>query len=115
MNTGQIVGCIIFLVLAIGAFVISYLQFQEKGYLFNNAYVWASQEERKKIDEYKGRKRLHYRQSGFAFMLIGFICLIETVYLATDWIWMFVAFWIAVIIAVVYAIISSIQREQKSS
>ena len=101
MDTGQIVGGIIFLVLAIGAFVVSYFQFKEKGYLFNNAYIWASQEERKRMDENKESKRPHYRQSGFAFMFIGIICLVEAVYIATDWIWMFVAFWISVIIAVV--------------
>ena len=49
MTTGQIVCCVIFLALAIGAFVISGLQFMEKGYLFNNAYFWASQEERKRM------------------------------------------------------------------
>lgn len=112
MDTGQIAGGIIFLVLAIVAFVISYFQFKEKGYLFNNAYVWASQAERKRMDENKESKRPHYRQSGFAFMFIGIICLSEAAYIATDWIWMSAAFWISVIIAVVYAIVSSIQIER---
>ena len=75
MGIGQIIVGIIFLTLAIGAFVISYLQFKEKGYLFNNAYFWASQKERKQMDEDKESKKPHYRQSGFAFMLIGFIFL----------------------------------------
>ena len=39
MSAGQIMVEIIFLALAIGAFVISYLQFKEKGFLFNNAYI----------------------------------------------------------------------------
>ena len=111
MDTGQIVGGVIFLVLAAGAFAISCFQFQEKGYLFNNAYIWASQEERKRMDENKESKRPHYRQSGFAFMFIGITCLLEAACIAADWIWLSVAFWISVIIAVVYAVVSSIPRK----
>ena len=112
MEPVQIVVCMIFLALAIGGFVISCFQFREKGYLFNNAYFWASQEERSRMDENKERKRHHYRQSGFAFMFIGFIFLAYAGYVATDWIWMFAAFWVLVIIAVVYAVVSSVQIER---
>ena len=112
MNVGQIICGIIFLVLAIGSFVISYFQFQEKGYLFNNAYFWTSQEERKRMDEEKARKKPYYRQSGFAFMFIGIFCMIFAVYIATGWILMYVAFWISVIAAVAYAVVSSVRLEQ---
>ena len=112
MSIGRMIGGVIFLVLSIGTFFISYLQFKEKGYLFHNAYFWASQEERKWMDENKESKRLYYRQSGVAFMFIGIICLMGAVYILTDWIWMFAAFWISVIAAVVYAIVSSIQIER---
>lgn len=112
MSIGQMIGGVIFLALTIGAFLISYLQFKEKGYLFNNAYFWASQEERKRMDESKESKRPHYRQSGFAFLFIGIICLMGAVYILTNWIWILVAFWISVIIAVVYAIVSAVQIER---
>ena len=112
MDTVQLVVCTIFLALAIGAFAISYFQFKEKGYLFNNAYFWASQEERSRMDENKESKRPHYRQSGFVFMFIGLIFLTFAGYIATDWIWMFAAVWVFVIIAVVYAVVSSVQNEQ---
>lgn len=49
---------IIFLTLGISAFVISYLQFKEKGYLLNNTYFWASQEERKQMDKNKESERM---------------------------------------------------------
>ena len=113
MTTGQIVCCVIFLALAIGAFVISGLQFMEKGYLFNNAYFWASQEERKRMDENKESKRPHYRQSGFAFLLIGLIFLIEAVHIATGWRWMFAVLILAVITAVVCAVVSSVLIERR--
>lgn len=109
MGTGQIIAGMIFLTLAIGAFLISYLQFKEKGSLFNNAYLWASQEERKKMDKNKESKKPYYRQSGFAFMLIGISFLLFTIYVVTGWMWARIAFWMSVIITVVYAIVSSVQ------
>ena len=108
MRPVQMITGIIFLAFGIGAFVISYLQFKEKGYLFNNAYIWASQEERKQMDEHKECKKPHYRQSAFTFMFIGFIFLTYASYIATDWIWMYVAFGALVLIAVSYAVVSSI-------
>ena len=113
MTTGQIVGCVIFLALSIGAFVISCLQFMEKGYLFNNAYVWASREERKRMEESRERKKPHYRQSGVAFLLIGLLFLIAAVHIATGWIWMFAVLILAVIIVVVYAVVSSVLIERR--
>ena len=112
MGTGRIIIGIIILALSIGTFVISYFQFKEKGYLFNNAYLWASPEERKRMDENKESKKPHYRQSGFAFMFIGIFCLIIAIYIITDWMWMLVPFWLFVVISVVYAIRSSIQIER---
>ena len=112
MGVGQII-CGIFLLLAIGAFVISYFQFREKGYLLNNAYFWASQEERRRMDERKESKKPHYRQSGFAFMLIGFIFLIYAVYIMTHWIWTLAALVLTIITAIVYAVISAIKMEQR--
>ena len=112
MGTGRMIIGIIILALSIGTFVISYFQFREKGYLFNNAYLWASPEERKRMDEDKESKKPHYRQSGFAFMFIGIFCLIIAIYIFTDWMWMLVPFWLFVVISVVYAIRSSIQIER---
>ncbi len=110
MGPDQMIIGIIFLALGIGAFIISYLQFKEKGYLFNNAYIWASQEERKQMDEDKGCKRPYYRQSGFTFMFIGFVFFTYASYIATDWIWLHVISWVFVAITVVYAVVSSIQN-----
>ncbi len=115
MGTDQIMVEIIFLALAIGAFVISYLQFEEKGFLFNNAYIWASQKERKQMDRDKRGKRPYYRQPGFTVALIGIIFLIFAVYIVADWIWMYVAFWASVIIAIAYAIVSFIKIEKQNN
>lgn len=114
MSSAQMIIGIILLALGIGAFIISYLQFKEKGYLFNNAYIWASQEERKQMDENKACRKPYYRQSGFAFMFIGFIFFTYASYIAADWIWLYVTFWVFVLIAVVYAVVSSIQKERRT-
>ena len=113
MTTAQTVCCAIFLALSVGAFVVSMLQFLEKGYLLNNAYFWASQEERKRMDKNKESKKPHYRQSGFAFLFIGLLFLIEAVHIATGWIWMLAVLILAVIIAVVYAVVSSVLIERR--
>lgn len=80
--------------------------------LFNNAYTWASQEERKEMDENKECKKPHYRQSGFTFVFTGFSFFMYASYIATEWIRLYVTFWVLVLIAAVYAAISSIQNER---
>ena len=102
-----ILSCILFLV-AIGAFVTSYRSFKEKGFLFNNAYIYASKQERETMD-----KKPHYRQSAIVFLLIGVIFLLNgvSVLLAANWIFFLV---IAIaIVAIVYAIVSSIAIERR--
>ena len=115
MGTVKIVCTFILFALAIGAFVISYLQFKEKGYLFNNAYIWASKEERRKMDENKESKKLHYRQSAVVFLFLGISFLAIAAYFATGWKWIYAVFGLAVIIAVVYAVVSSVKIEQRQA
>lgn len=57
MTTAELATAIIvFLLAAICAFI-SARHFAEKGYLFNNAYIWASKDKREKMN-----KKPHYRQ-----------------------------------------------------
>ena len=102
-----IISSILFLV-AVGAFIMSYYSFKEKGFLFNNAYIYASKQERETMD-----KKPHYRQSAIVFLLIGVIFLLNgvSVLLAANWIFFLV---IAIAIAaIVYAIVSSIAIERR--
>ena len=115
MVTVKIVSTLIFFALAIGLFFISYLHFKEKGYLFNNAYIWASKEERRRMNENKESKKPHYRQSSVVFLLLGISFLAIAVYFATGWKWMYAVFGLAVIIAVVYAVVSSVKNEQRQA
>ena len=103
---GIIAGGLCFL-LAIGAFIISFFSFREKGFLFNNAYLYASKEERATMD-----KKPHYRQSAIVFLMIGivFLLIAISVFCINRWI-RYIAIAVA-IIAIIYAIISSVMIER---
>lgn len=104
------VGTIIFGVVAIVCFIVSYLQFNEKGFLFNNAYIFASKQEREKMD-----KKSHYRQSGIVFVMIGMIFLINSIEMILETGWLNYVVISFVVIAVIYAIVSSVVIERKGS
>ena len=60
----MIVGAIVLFVISVFAFFVSIRSFMEKGFLINNAFIYASKQERDAMD-----KRPHYRQSGVIFLL----------------------------------------------
>ena len=103
----MVVGIICF-VIAIIAFVIAVLQFMEKGFLFNNAYLWASKEERKRMD-----KKSHYKQSGVVFLLIGIIFLLNAIQVLCGADWIFPVVIVVVVGTILYAIVSSVMIEKK--
>ena len=108
MTTAEwITASLVFIIAAILA-VVSIRSFQNKGFLFNNAYIYASKQERETMD-----KKPHYKQSGIVFIFIGIIFLINAIdtILQTGWLNFFVI-GIAVI-AIVYAIVSSLIIEKR--
>lgn len=92
--------------LALPCLAISILQFCEKGFLFNNASIWASKQERKTMN-----KTPHYRQSGIALALCAavFAVMALEVLLQTGWLWLIVS--VCAIALLIYVIVSS-AREQ---
>ena len=97
--------------IAVICFIISYLQFHEKGFLFNNAYIYASKKERETMD-----KAPYYRQSGIVFALIGLVFLINTLVLIYPVRWLFRLVIGIIVITLVYAVASSViieKRKQK--
>lgn len=105
---GNIVGAIILGVIAVICFIFSYLQFNEKGFLFNNAYIYASKQERKNMD-----KKPHYKQSGIIFVSIGIIFLIDAIDLILQTGWLLYLVIGVAIVAIVYAIVSSVMIEKR--
>lgn len=104
---GWIIAGGLCLVLAIVAFIISFFSFREKGFLFNNAYLYASKEERATMD-----KKPHYRQSAVIFLMIGIIFLLNAMssFWANSW-FDYMAIFVA-LIAIIYAIVSSLVIER---
>lgn len=107
-NMGNVIGAILLGVVAIACFVVSYFQFHEKGFLFNNAYIYASKQERENLD-----KKPHYRQSGIVFILIGLIFAINAIDIILNTGWLFYVAIAIAIMTIVYAIVSSIVIEKK--
>ena len=108
MHTG---AGIFFAVLAIIFFVLSFLQVREKGFLLNNAYIWASKKERESMDTNKEEKRPHYRQSGCTFLLLGVSFATNALYCFLNLRWLLILFWILIAVTLIYAVISSIKME----
>ena len=107
-DMGNVIGAILLGVVAIACFVVSYFQFHEKGFLFNNAYIYASKQERENLD-----KKPHYRQSGIVFILIGLIFAINAIDIILNTGWLFYVAIAIAIMTIVYAIVSSIVIEKK--
>ena len=107
---GNIIGAIILSIIAIVCFVLSYLQFKERGFLFNNAYIYASRQERETLD-----KKPYFKQSGIVFALIGLIFLINAIDMIIQTGWLFYLVIGIAIVVIVYAIVSSFVIEKRKS
>jgi hypothetical protein len=105
----DIITAIILIAISIFACVISIRSFMEKGFLFNNAYIYASKRERENMN-----KKPHYRQSAIVFFLIGLIFLLNALSVILKANWIFYPVIAVVIITVIYAIASSISIEKNS-
>ena len=66
MTVAEIISAIAVFTLSGILAIISIMSFMERGYLLNNAYIFASEEERKKMD-----KKPYYRQSAIVFCLLS--------------------------------------------
>lgn len=104
MNIFEIILC---LILATAAYILSICQFKEKGIPLNNSYLYASKEERSKMN-----KKPYYRQSAIILGIIGIIFTLFAIQLITslDQIFYFIIVVLAIITA--YAIVSSIKIKQ---
>ena len=105
----EIIAASIFFLIAAAAFVMSIRSFMEKGFLFNNAYIYASKQERETMN-----KKSHYRQTAVVFLLVGFAFALYgfDVLFKTNWI-VYIAIAV-IIITLLYAIISSVVIEKNN-
>ena len=97
-----IIASILFAV-SVFLFFMSVRSFMEKGFLFNNAYIYASKQEREKMN-----KKPYYRQSAIVFLLLGIVFLLLALAVLLEVYWIYFVGVAVVIITLIYAIVSSI-------
>ena len=105
---GNIIAAGVLFFLSACAFVLSIRSFMEKGFLFNNAYLYASKQERETMN-----KKLHYRQSAVVFLFVGLIFLFSGFNALLKTRWMIYAVIALSIAALVYAIASGVRIERQ--
>lgn len=71
MTTSELITAIVLFAAAAALLVMAILHFAGKGFLFNNAYIYASKEERKDMD-----KKPWYTQSAVVFCLLSAVFII---------------------------------------
>lgn len=109
MTTAEFVlAIIVFAFAGIFAFI-SARQFAEKGFLLNNAYLWASKAEREKMD-----KTPYYRQSAIVFCLLGAVFLVMGISIVLQNYKIQLIEIPLIISALTYAIVSSVKTEKRT-
>ena len=106
----EIIVAVILFAVSAGALAISILSFLGKGFLLNNAYLYASKKERENMD-----KKPHYRQTAVVFLLISLIFLVNGLGLLLGIGWTLYIVVALVLIAVIYAVASSIAIEKRKA
>lgn len=110
MPKDQLIGIIIMIIMAIIFAFLSLRSFQEKGFLFNNAYLYATEEERKAMN-----KKPWYRQSAIAFCLLSIASILMVLHMIFGNKIFLILQSITIIGAVLYAIISSVIITRKEN
>lgn len=88
---------------AIAAFVFCVRSFKEKGFLLNNAFIYASPQEREKLN-----KKPYYRQTAVVFLLIGVIFAVNAADVLLKTGWLFYVIMGLAGVAIIYAIVSTV-------
>jgi len=105
--TEIIVACVIFVFAGVWV-CFGVRSLCQKGFLFNNAYIYASKKQREQMD-----KKPYYQQTGVAFILIGglFVIFGLDVVFKTGWIWLFgILYGLAI---GVWAVVSTVTIEKR--
>ena len=105
---GTIITAAVLGLISLTCFIICILQFCGKGFLLNNAYLYATKEERATMN-----KKPYYIQSGVVFALLGVIFAVNALEAVLQTNRLFWAIIGILLCAVIYAIVSSILIEKK--
>ena len=109
MTTVEIVMAVVMFAIAGLWLLLGIRSFMERGFLLNNAYIYATKEERKTMD-----KKPYYRQSAvaFCFLSVMFVIIGLSVLFQNDTIMLLVIpFAVAVVL---YAVVSSVLLHKRT-
>lgn len=104
----NIIIAIVLFIVSLGAFLVSVRSFMQKGFMFNNAYLYATKEEREKMN-----KRPYYRQTAIVFLLIGIIFLLLGIDVLIKISWLSYVSIILAVVTLIYSIVSTVKIERK--
>ena len=104
MNTAVIIPAITAFALAGVLLVLAVTHFAERGFLLNNAYIYASLKERENMD-----KKQYYRQSAIVFSLLSAVFFIVGLSVVTQIDEILLAEIPVMASAIVYAVVSSVR------
>ena len=104
---GDFIVAIALVMVSLFLFILSIRSFLEKGFLFNNAYIYASKKERETMN-----KKPYYRQTAMVFFLMGITFLLIGFAILFDAGWITYIADVVIIIILIYAITSSIAIEK---
>ena len=104
----NIIIAIVLFIVSLGAFLVSVRSFMQKGFLFNNAYLYATKEERENMN-----KRPYYRQTAIVFLLIGIIFLLLGIDVLIKISWLSYVTIMLAVVTLIYSIVSTVKIERK--
>ena len=104
----EVITAAILFAVAAGSFILGIRSLREKGFLFNNGYIYASKQERQNMN-----MKPYYRQTAVIFFLISLIFLLNGVEILLDAGWIFFVVIAVAVLTVIYAIVSSILIEKR--
>ena len=108
MTTLEMVIVILAFIVAGALLIISIRSFMNRGFLFNNVFLYASKEEREKMD-----KKPYYRQTAIVFLLLSIVFVIIGLSVVLNDSRINLIEIPFIVAAVIYAIISTIRIQAK--
>ena len=107
MEISQIVASILLGLISISLLTYSFFTSKEKGPILSNSYLWATSEERQKMN-----KSAEYHLVTVVFGILGVVFLLLTLRILSSWSWINYIVGTLVGIVIIYAIINTIKSEK---
>ena len=108
MTADELIALIIIFAISVILFLLSIMSFLERGFLLNNAYLYASKEERKTMN-----KKPYYRQSAIGFCALSVCFLVVGLSLALHQEKLLLLLIPLIVGTIIYVIASTIQIDKE--